>query len=124
MTLIDTSAWIHSLRADGDADVRDRVRALLESGHAAWCPLIRLELWNGARGDHEKRVLREMDLFVTDLEISPAVWRAAENLAQKARAAGKTIPATDILVAACARVHGVVIEHVDEHFAVLNIIPS
>lgn len=119
MKLIDTSAWIHSLRADGDADVRNRVRALLESGDAAWCPLVRLELWNGARGEHERRVLREMEQFVVDLEISAAVWCAAQALAQKARSTGKTVPTTDILIAACAGVHGVAIEHADEHLAVL-----
>lgn len=120
MKLIDSSAWIHSLRPDGDEAVRERVRALLESGDAAWCPLVRLKLWNGARGDHEKRVLREIEQFVTDLEISPAVWRAAQQLAQKSLAAGKTVPATDILIVACARAHGVAIEHADDHFVVLH----
>ena len=50
MKLIDTSSWIHSLRSDGDAKVRQRVAELLLSGDACWCAVVRVELWNGARG--------------------------------------------------------------------------
>jgi len=123
MKLIDTSAWIHALRVNGNPAVRRRVEALLLSGDAAWCPLIRLELWNGARGEHEKRVLQEMERDLDDLEIGPAVWDAANELARRARAAGQTIPATDVLIAACARYHGVEIEHADEHFTSLAKLP-
>ncbi|MFT5240923.1 MAG: putative nucleic acid-binding protein [Candidatus Promineifilaceae bacterium] len=120
MTLIDSSAWIHSLRPRGDAAVTKRVRVLLETGEAAWCPMIRLELWNGARGEHEKRVLRDMQRDLPELDVNPAVWTAAYELARKARQRGVTVPATDLLVAACARHHGVNIEHDDEHLAALT----
>lgn len=118
-TLVDTSAWIHSLRPGGDPEVTARVRALLESGDAAWCPVVRLELWNGARGQHESSVLREMEKELTDFPIGPEVWTSAEEIARRARRSGKTVPATDILVEACARHHGVALEHADEHFTVL-----
>lgn len=119
MTLVDTSAWIHGLRVDGDAVITRRVRELLQSGEAAWCAMIRLELWNGARGDHEKRVLREMERHVPDLEINADVWANACSLAAHVRKEGKSIPATDILIAACARHHGVPLEHADRHFEML-----
>jgi len=116
MKLIDTSAWIHSLRPDGDDSVRSRVHALLKAGEAAWCPVVRLELWNGARGEHEKRVLREMESNLPELGIPPAVWTSACALARKARKRGNTIPASDLLIAACARHYSVAIEHDDSHF--------
>ncbi len=50
MTLVDTSAWIESLRPSGDRAVAERVRSLLVNGDAAWCAMARLELWNGAWG--------------------------------------------------------------------------
>ena len=50
MKLIDTSSWIDALRRDGDPQIRARVVALMASGEAAWCDLVRLELWNGLRG--------------------------------------------------------------------------
>lgn len=122
MRLIDTSAWIHALRADGDPAVASRVRALLETGEAAWCPMVQLELWNGARGDHERRVIKEMKDDLIELEMDGPVWTIANALAQSARRTGKTIPATDILIAACARRHGVELEHADQHFAALAVL--
>jgi len=119
MKLVDTSSWIHSLRPDGDAAVRRRVESLVRSGEACWCPMVRLELWNGARGKHESRVLRDLEERLQELEIGPEVWETARDLALKARGGGFTIPATDILIAACARRHGAGIEHADEHFDML-----
>jgi len=120
MKLVDTSAWIESLRPSGDPDVRERVRSLLVQGDAAWCAMVRLELWNGARGEHEKGVLRDMEENLIELETAPAVWRLAFELARKARGAGHTIPPTDILIAACARHHKVAVEHADAHFLILE----
>lgn len=119
MTLIDTSAWIHSLRPHGNAEVTERVRFLLETGQGAWCPMIRLELWNGARGTHEKRVLRDMERDLPELTIDHAVWTTGRELARKARKQGITVPATDLLITACARHHSVSIEHDDDHLAAL-----
>jgi predicted nucleic acid-binding protein len=117
--LIDTSAWIHALRPDGNPQIRARVAVLLETGQAAFCPIIRLELWNGARGDHEKRVIRDLERELPDLEISAPVWQAACALAHAARKSGNTVSATDLLVAACAHHHGVELLHDDAHFAVI-----
>lgn len=119
MTLIDTSAWIHSLRPDGDSAITARVRLLLQAGEAAWCPMVRLELWNGARGTHEKRVLRDMERDLAELPFDSDVWNTACEMARKARSSGITVPATDLIVAACARHHGVSLEHDDEHLTAL-----
>jgi hypothetical protein len=39
--LVDTSLRVHRLRRAGDAAKRERVNALLESGEAAWCSVVR-----------------------------------------------------------------------------------
>ena len=116
MVLVDTSAWIHFLRPDGDAAVRARVAALLQAGTARWCPLVRLELSNGAGGDREKKVLREFERLVPELTITPDVWDKAHALARRCRAAGVSAPATDVLIAACAHHHGARLEHGDSDF--------
>ena len=116
MKLVDTSAWIEQLRRDGDPTVRERVESLLQTGDASWCSIVRLELWNGARGDREHMVLREMEREIACLEIVPPVWDKAVALARSAREKGITVPASDLLVAACARHHGVAVEHSDNHF--------
>ena len=117
MTLVDTSSWVEAFRRQGDADVRARVRTLLANGEAAWCDLVRLELWNGASGESERRALREYEHDLPCLEISRDVWLLSFDLARRTRSAGLTIPATDLVILACARHHGAALDHCDEHFA-------
>ncbi|MBI4519206.1 MAG: PIN domain-containing protein [Gemmatimonadetes bacterium] len=116
MVLVDTSSWIHFLRPDGDATVRARVAALLQAGTACWCPLVRLELWNGAGGDREKKVLKELERQLSELAMTPEVWNHGYELARRCRTAGVTAPATDLLVVACARHHGAGLEQADSDF--------
>ena len=126
MTLIDTSAWIHCLRPEGDPAVRARVQALLDAGEAAWCDMVKLELWNGARGETERRVLREMEEALVLLPSGDEVWQNAFRLARVTRQVGKTVPATDLLIGACAQAHGAALAHDDQHLseiAKLNIKP-
>ncbi len=119
MILIDTSSWIHLLRPDGDPAIRRRVEAALRSGDACWCPIVQLELWNGARGDREQRVLRRFAEALPVLPIDEDVWSAAYDLARRARAQGVTIPAADLAIAACARRHGAGLESADTDFELL-----
>jgi predicted nucleic acid-binding protein len=120
MILIDSSVWIEALRERGSIETKRRVHEHLQSGRACWMPMIRLELWNGARGENEKRALREFEGVLPDLEVGPEVWEVASDLARRARAAGLTVPAADLLIVACARHHGVEIESLDAHFAELE----
>jgi predicted nucleic acid-binding protein len=117
--LVDTSSWIHQMRPKGDPVVRARVEALLRAGEAAWCAMVRLEIWAGIGNARERRALRAYEAVIPDLTIDASVWQAARGLASRARRAGKTIPAPDILICACARQHGVAIEHADAHFDML-----
>src|SRR5882672_4611942 len=109
MVLVDTSSWIHMLRTDGDKTVRARVESLLQAGTACWCPMIRLELWNGARGERDKKALRDFERHLPELPITDDVWNLACSIAQKARSAGATAPGSDILIASCAKFHDVLI---------------
>ena len=120
MILVDTSSWIHLLRPTGDPIVRARVEAALTSGEACWCPLVQLELWNGARGGRERDVLRHFAEVLPELPIDEAVWRLSQELARGARSRGVTVPATDIVIAACARRHDADMESADEDFARLR----
>lgn len=116
MTLVDTSAWIEHLRTGGNPAVRQRVDDLLRAGDACWCAAVRLELWIGARGDHEKAVLRRFEQVLPEIAITPAIWESACELARKARASGLSCPSPDVLIAACARAHSLEVEAVDAHF--------
>jgi predicted nucleic acid-binding protein len=118
--LVDSSAWIHMLRPNGDAAVRERVTRALDMGEACWCPIIRLELWNGAGGDRDRKVLKDFERLLPELAIDHEVWNAAFDLARRARSAGVSVPATDLLIAACARHHQVALEQADSDFLQLE----
>jgi predicted nucleic acid-binding protein len=115
--LVDTSAWIEVLRRDGDPEVRQAVVEVIRQGNAAICDMVLLELWAGAGGAHERATLAQMALDLECLRIDDDVWKSAHALAQTCRAAGVTVPAADLLVAACAGYHGAEVLERDAHFA-------
>ena len=45
---------------------RERVNERLQSGRAAWCPPVRLELWRGVTSDAERRTLRHYESLLPD----------------------------------------------------------
>ena len=107
------------LRPSGDPAVRARVHAALTSGQACWCPLVQLELWNGARGQQEHKVLRDFGRTLPELPMDEPVWQAAYDMARRARTKGITVPATDVAIAACAFRHGTALETADSDFELL-----
>jgi len=119
MVIIDSSSWVEALRENGQPAVRERVRGLMQSGAARFIPMVRLELWAGVRGETEKKTLLALEAEIPELEITPAIWEEARGLGRRARASGVTVPAPDLLIAACARHHGAAIEASDAHFAQL-----
>ena len=117
--LVDSSLWVHQLRKSGDAAKRERVNALLESGEAAWCPPVRLELWRGVTNDAERKTLRRYEALLPSYEISPDVWKRSIQLADRGRAVGLTVPLADLLIFACAKLNGLDVAHADSHFDAL-----
>jgi predicted nucleic acid-binding protein len=114
--LVDTSAWIEALRPQGDERMRREVRSAVEDGVAVFCDLVLLELWNGSGGDAERRYLSALERELRCLPTTAEVWRHSRELAIRCRGAGLSVPATDLLIAACAAHHGVALLHRDRHF--------
>ncbi len=96
----------------------------LQAGEARLCPAVKLELWNGARGLHERKVLEEILRAVPELDMDENVWHESYELARKARLSGVTIPAVDVLIAACALYHGAKLETSDTDFELLQSVAS
>jgi len=116
MFLIDTSSWTHALRRKGDADIRKRVERLVLAAQAAWCDVVRLELWHGARSQEDRQTLHQLEGELPVLEINSRVWDTACDLASFARGKGLTVPSADLIIFACARVNGALLEHNDRHY--------
>ncbi len=115
MKLVDASSWIEFLRGRA-SEPSQRVKALLARGHAAWCELTLVELWNGAQGQTEKNALEELEDEVRLYPVNEQVWAKARALARRCREKGVTVTTPDIVIAACATSHGVDLEHCDSHF--------
>ena len=115
-TVIDTSCWIEAMRERGDDTIRRRVGELLENGEARFTDMVRLELYNGPGGADERRFLHQLEELVETIPTTVQVWLEARALAGQARDHGVTVLATDVLVFATARVHGLELLHRDVHF--------
>ncbi len=119
MILVDTSCWVEALRIQGSPAVKARLTHLVQNGQAAWCAAVRLELWAGVGDTRERRVLKEFEQIIPELDIPSEAWELACELAVRGRKAGQTFPASDLLIAACARHHAVEIDSADAHFTAL-----
>jgi predicted nucleic acid-binding protein len=115
MTLVDASSWIEFLRGRA-SEPSQRVKTLLTRGSAAWCELTLVELWNGAQGHVEKKVLEELEAEVQLYAVNEQVWAKARLLARRSREKGIMATSGDIVVAACAANYALDMEHCDSHF--------
>jgi predicted nucleic acid-binding protein len=113
---VDTSAWIETIRERGDPAVRAQVTSYIAEDKAVLCDMVRLELWNGARSTKDQRTLREMEEELETVPTTPEIWALACELARLARSKGLSIPASDLVIAACAEHHRLTLIHQDSHF--------
>ena len=115
MVLVDSSAWIESLRRDGDLRVKLAVEGLLEAYEAQWCSPVRLEVLGGARADERTR----WGMYFSVIPYRPCEeddWDRAISLAWRLRDTGLAVPWLDALIAAIAIHDGVRLYAIDAHF--------
>lgn len=120
MTVVDTSSWIQFLRRNGQPEVKQRVRGLLDRGESVICPVVLVELWMGAGSEPDRRDVADLQSVLISLPIDTEVWACASSLASVCRAKGTPMPSSDVIIAACAFTHGAALEAVDAHFATLE----
>lgn len=99
--------------------MRRRVAEVTADDRAVLCDLVRLELWNGAGSAKEQRLLRELEEELETVPTTDDVWARSRELARQARSRGFTVPAADLVIAACAEHHGLGLIHRDAHFTQL-----
>lgn len=118
LVLIDTSIWINLLRKPEQADLA-RMQMLLQDGAAAWCEMVKLELWTGVRDAKERKQLSALDNAVKMLSINEQVWQDACITGGFARSKGITAPPSDHIIYACARKYDAELWHSDKHLDLL-----
>ncbi len=121
MILIDTSAWIHFFRRQGNPAAKRHVAAALNDDTAAYtCPVL-FELLVGARQDSEIALVRDtLDLCVR-LPFGAADWVQAAQLECALRRNGTVVPRDDILIAAVACDRKVPVLCCDRHFDLIRL---
>jgi len=115
--LLETSALIENLRASGRKDIKARVQAAILSTDAALCEPVLLELWAGAIGKKDAKVISAFEDALPTLECDTEVWQLAKKHAREFRAMGLTFSNVDILIFSIAVRHNAHIVAVDKAFA-------
>ena len=115
MVLVDSSAWIESLRRYGNIEVKLAIEGLLDAYEAQWCAPVRLEVLGGARLD-ERAKLGRMFSAIPYRPSREDDWDRAVALAWRLRGSGLTVPWLDVLIASIAIHDKVRLYAVDGHF--------
>ena len=115
MVLVDSSAWIESLRRNGDMRVKLAVEGLLEAYEAQWCTPVRLEVLGGARAEEREHLGKRFSV-IPYRPCREDDWDRAISLAWRLRGKGLTVPWLDVLISAIAIHDGVRLYAIDAHF--------
>lgn len=114
--LVDTSAWICSIRRTGFEPIKKVVALGLEENLIAITDIIRLELLIGTRLESKFVELQNKLTALHHLEMNPPIWRDSERLAFQLQRKGISIPITDILIATLSIYYQCPLLHYDNHF--------
>ena len=114
--LVDSSLWVHQLRKSVEIGSLEifRILRIFSSGISIFSASV--AVWRGVTNDAERKTLRRYEVLLPDYEISAEVWNRSIQLADRGRASGVTVPLADLLIFACAKVHGLDVAHDDTHF--------
>jgi len=115
MYLVDSSVWVEYLRPGGSPEAKKRVRHLMESGAAATCGVVTVEVLRGARRSEDFQALAEAFAALPQLAVDEKVIARAAGWGFELDRKGKVLPTTDLLIAAAAFGRAVLV-HADADF--------
>jgi len=113
--IVDTSVWVEFLRGGKGANA-GAVEDLVRSSRAVMCGIVLAELLAGVRNAGERNQLREALAGLDFVEMKEQTWPRAGELAAELRSKGRTLPMSDLLVAALAIEHRLSVFTIDNHF--------
>lgn len=113
--LPDTCVWIEYFKP-GDSALKQTLERLLLNESIFLCGPILYELVQGLKSDKEKTVIVDAMKSLEYREMSEALWIKAGEISSTLRKSGKTLPLSDILIAAIAIKNNLSIFTIDKHF--------
>ncbi len=119
LLLADKSAWERA----GDPRVREEWTEALVTGRIVTCVPVRYELLFSARDAASFVALEERLAALRDVAVTATVQRAAMAAQRGLAELGPLhhrVPLPDLLIAAIAQEHGLVVLHEDRHFETLQ----
>ncbi len=114
MWLIDSSLFIDWMRL-GQSPLRI-LRPFVLSEQVVTCGVIRLEVVRGAIKPALKTELNTLFDVIPEVPLTPALWTKTTELAWILDRRGIVLPATDLIIGACALQAGAVLVSTDPHF--------
>jgi predicted nucleic acid-binding protein len=113
--VVDTSVWVDFLRGGRSRDAA-AVAELVQTSRAVTCGVVLAELLAGVRSADQRDRLQEALGGLDYIEMQEPTWRRAGELAADLRARGRTLPMSDLIVAALAVEHDLAVFTTDNHF--------
>ena len=115
LILPDTSCWIEFFRPGGDPAIRTQLLNWLGADSLAICGPVRAEILRGARQAEAPQITDAL-AGLPYLKSEDSDWSTVEQKARSLAGDGHQVPLLDLLIAALACRHGVVLAHKDIHF--------
>lgn len=114
LVLPDSNFYIDCARAGLDPFVQ--LAAHVDSWEFATCGMVVLEVCRGRSNPHVLQRFRERFAIMPFLPAGASVWERANELAWALDRRGTVLPATDVLIAACALQAKAAVLTSDAHF--------
>jgi predicted nucleic acid-binding protein len=114
LVLPDSSFYITATRTGRDPLVELGAKA--DDYEIATCGLVQIEVLRGRSDPHVLRRFRDTFAVMIYIATTNATWERATQLAWSLDRQGIVIPATDLIIAACALQTGAAVLTYDTHF--------
>lgn len=119
MFLIDSSVWVEYLRPKGSKKVKDRVREILQKEEAVSCGVVVVEILRGAKNEEDFQSLHDSLMSLPQIPIDDIVIERASKWGFLLDRKAKTVPTTDLLIAAAVYKKGRLL-HLDSDFEIIS----
>jgi predicted nucleic acid-binding protein len=112
--LVDSNVFISLLRRG--LDPVELLGDWIGNGDLATCGMVRMEVERGLKTDRIRRRIGNFFDVLINVPTTNKIWEQATETAWKLGRSGITLPAQDILIAACASEIGAAVLSDDKHF--------